>query len=96
MELSQEKRNEIYRLRDKISNNQATSDEMKRYLNLILESSDYNRNVVEEYVREIGYDSIEDYEDHLDEKNSDEFIGGLLLIGGAVLVGYLINKLSNK
>jgi hypothetical protein len=96
MNISLEERNEIYRLRNKIANNQATSAEMNRYLNLIIESSDYNRAVVEEYVREIGYDSIEDYKGRLNEKNSEEFINGLLLIGGAVLVGYLINKLSNK
>ena len=86
--------NDIYNLRNKITHNQANSSEMKRYLNLLLESSDYNRNVVEDYIHEIGYKSVDDFQEHLNEKNNKELIDGLLLIGGAVLFGYLLNKIA--
>lgn len=87
-------KNEIYLLRNKIAHGKATSAEMKRYLKLLLESSDYNREVVEDYIHEIGYDSIEDFQDHFNEKGNQETINGLLMIGGAILLGYLLNKLS--
>ena len=86
--------NNIYDLRNKIAHNQANSSEMERYLNLLLESSDYNRNVVEDYIHEIGYESVNDFQEHLNEKNNKELIDGLLLIGGAVLFGYLLNKIA--
>ncbi|MGP8330482.1 MAG: hypothetical protein ACT6FF_09235 [Methanosarcinaceae archaeon] len=85
---------DIYNLRNKITQNQANSHEMKRYLNLLLESSDYNRNVVENYIHEIGYESVNDFQEHFNEKNNKELIDGLLLIGGAVLFGYLLNKIA--
>lgn len=85
---------EIYRLRNKIGHGKATSAEMKRYLNLLLESSDYNKEVVEEYIHEIGYNSIGEFQEHFNEKGNQEIINGLLMIGGAVLLGYLLNKLS--
>lgn len=87
-------KNEIYALRNKISQNQATSAEMNRYLNLLLKSSDHNKNVVENYIHEVGYDSIKDFQNHLNEKSNQEVMNGLLIIGGAVLLGYLLNKLS--
>lgn len=86
--------NEIYNLRNKIAHDRANASEMKRYLKLLLESSDHNRDVVENYIQEIGYKSIEDFQSHLNEKNNKELMNGLLLIGGAVLFGYLLDKLT--
>lgn len=87
-------KNEIYRLRNKIVHDQASSKEMRRYLNLILESSEYNRNVMEDYIHEIGYNSVEEYKEHLNAKSNQELKDGLILIGGALLFGYLLDKLT--
>lgn len=96
MELVFNELQRLQQLQNKVQYGKATSSEMKEYLRLILKSSDQNRYEVENYVRNIGYASIDDFQDHLLQKNNQELTSGLLTIGGAVLLVYLFSKLFEK
>lgn len=96
MNLTNDELNNLYRLRNKIVHSQATSVEMRNYFKLIIKSSEQNRAEIERYIHEIGYNSIEEFETHLNKKNNEELINGLVLLGGAVLFGYSLKKILDE
>ena len=79
-------------LRNKIAHNQGSSSDMKQFLELILKSSQYNHFEVENYIRSIGFSTINDFQRALEQKNRDELIAALLIIGGAVLLGLALSQ----
>ncbi len=73
----------------------ATTSEMKEFLHLIVKSG--NEMEMLNYMRTIGFDSIEKIEDFLSQeykdKDKDKGIStGLAIAGGAILLALLFSK----
>ena len=69
---------------------------MQEFVNLVIKSSNNNKNELENYVRTAGYNSINEFQNHLNDKSNEELVKGLVTIGGAVLLAYGISKLMEK
>ncbi len=86
-------------IEDNIIADTATTSEMKEFLHLIVKSG--NEMEMLNYMRTIGFDSIEEIEDFLSQeykdkdkdKDKDKGIStGLAIAGGAILLALLFSK----
>ena len=92
MNLTIDEQTKLWELRNKIAHNQGTSSDMGQFLELILKSSQDNYYEVENYIRSIGFSTINDFQKALEQKNRNELIAALLIIGGAVLLGLALSR----
>ena len=93
MNLTKKQYNYLIMIRNKISNNQASSEEMRNFLDILTQTSKNNRNEIEKFVKEIGFTSLDSFKHILDKKKENEdFIKGLAIIGGGILLAYLLNR----
>ena len=92
--LTLEEQNNLWNLRNKLVHRQASSSDMRQLLDLILRSSQNNHYEIENYVHSIGYNTINDFQRDLEQKNRDELVNALLIIGGAVLLAMALSKLK--
>jgi len=82
----------ISKIRQKI----ATANEMQEFLNLIQKSGQNNWLELQNYVQTAGYSNIDEFQKHLNDKNTQEFFDGLVKIGLAILIAYGLAKLFEK
>lgn len=68
----------LEQLSDKVKNNTATQQEKDEYMAMLYENGSITQS---------------QYDKYLNDKNSDETIGAAVVIGGIVLLGYLISEL---
>lgn len=68
----------LLELKQLIDNNQATNEQKREYVELLYKN---------------GHISRKQYEDYLSNKNSEDIIKAALIIGGVLLVAWLISKL---
>lgn len=94
--LTTQEQNDLWNLKNKLSYRQASSSDMRRFIQLIQKSSNFNKIELENYVRSIGYNSIQDFQNDLIEKNKEELINAIVIIGGAVLIGLALTKLFER
>lgn len=80
----------------KIRQGIATATEMQDFLNLIQKSGQSNWLELENYVQTAGYSNINEFQKHLNDKNTQEFFDGLVKIGLAILIAYGLAKLFEK
>ena len=80
----------------KIRNGMATTSEMQEFLNLIKKSGQNNWIELQNSVSAAGYVSVEDFQRHLKDKSTNEFLEGLVKIGLAILIAYGISKLFEE
>ena len=92
MNLTINEQTKLFELRNKIAHNKGTSSDMGQFLELILRSSQDNYYEVENYIRSIGFSTIDEFQRALEQKNRDELISAILIIGGAVLLGLALNR----
>jgi len=79
----------------KIIADTATPSETKEFLHLIVKSG--NEMEMLNYMRTIGFDSIEEIEGYLSQEDKDEdkdegISTGLAIAGGAILLALLLSK----
>lgn len=75
----------------KLINKTATNSEMQEFLKLLEKSG--NQDEILRYVNNIGFKSMDSFEKHLNNKTENEnFITGLAVIGGAVLLAWLLTR----
>ena len=86
----------INALISKIRQRIATATEMKEFSNLIQKSGQNNWLELQTYVQTAGFSSIEEFQRHLTDKNTQEFLDGLVKIGLAILIAYGLAKLFEK
>ncbi len=83
-------------LSDKIQIHQASTNEMKQFLDIIKSTGENNYFQLQKYLQVAGYSSVEEFEHHFKDRQSKEFWEGLAKIGGAVLIGYELYQLLKK
>lgn len=94
--LNPKEQEELWNLRNKIVHGAASSSDMRRFLELMLKSSQDNRLEIERHLRLIGYFSIEEFQKALEKKDNKELTNFLLIVGGAILIGIVLKRLSKK
>jgi hypothetical protein len=91
MELSKREYRELGIIQKRLANNSATSNDVKTFLNLMNKSG--NEMEMSSYIENVGFSSIGDFKEELNNKASNEnLIKGLAVVGGAVLVAWLLTK----
>ena len=80
----------------KIRNQLAHSSELEQFFSLIKKSGDYNQDQLIGYLNQIGFNSEQEFIEHLNKKRNQEFLEGLVQIGIAILFIYALAKLSKK
>lgn len=78
-------------IQKKLINKTATNNEMQEFLELLEKSG--NQAEVSQYVKSIGFNSMDKFKKHLNNKVENEnFITGLAVIGGAVLLAWILTR----
>lgn len=91
MGLLQKEYKALEAIREKLINKTATSNEMHEFLRLLDKSG--NQKEVSKYVSGIGFNSMNEFKEHLNNKAENEnLITGLAVIGGAVLFAWLLTR----
>lgn len=81
----------------KIKVRTATLVEMQEFLSLIEKSGQNNFLELQNYLNAAGYSNIEEFKQHLNQKQTEVLIDGLVKIGLAILLGYaLLQMAKNK
>ena len=91
MHLSREEYKELKKIQERIILDTATWDEMNIFLDLIVK----NDNEIEmlNYMKSLGFNSIDEVKSELREKKKNSDItAGLMIAGGAILLAILLNK----
>lgn len=97
MNLTTAEYNELKSIREKMEAGKSSSKDMQKALGLIVKSSNGNKQRVEEYARTLGFSGLDDFKEKLKAKNQSEVLtNGLLIIGGAVLVAWLLSNGKNN
>jgi len=68
-------------LNNKVKNGVATESEKDEYMKLLFQNNSITKN---------------QYDKYLADKSSDNVLSTAVTIGGILLLGYIINKLTNK
>lgn len=91
MTLTPKEYQELENIKNKMEQGRAKSKEMQYYLDLIIKSG--NEQEIHNYICNIGFDSVNEFKQHLNQKSENEdFVKGLAVVGGAVLLVWLLTK----
>ena len=90
MNFTQKNYIELETIKNKIDLGRASLKEKQRFLALI---EQYDSASITEYVNSIGFSSLKEFKAKINKQkaNSDLLIG-LCILGGAILLAYLVNK----
>lgn len=78
-------------IQKKLVEETATNNEVQEFLELIKKSG--NEAEMSDYVKNIGFNSLNEFKQRLNQKNKNEdFIKGLAVIGGAILLSWLLTR----
>lgn len=78
-------------IQKKLVDKTATGDEMQEFLELMVKSG--NELEMSNYTKNIGFDSMDEVKKHLNNKAENKnLIIGLAVIGGAVLLAWILTK----
>ena len=90
MNFTQKNYIELETIKNKIDLGSASLKEKQRFLELL---EHFDRDSIIEYVNSIGFSSLEEFKATINKQkaNSDLLIG-LCVLGGAILLAYLVNK----
>lgn len=92
-DLTISEQNELIQLKSKIENKNASSNDKKRFTELLIKSGQENKLEIENHLHLMGYNSIEKFLKDLEKDDKDDLISSLLIIGGAILFIILLKKL---
>ncbi|CAC9612450.1 hypothetical protein [uncultured Gammaproteobacteria bacterium] len=84
---------ELEKAQKKLTNNTATFNEIQRFLDLMDKSG--NKAEVSSYIKNIGINSMDELKASLnnnDRERNEDIIKGLAIVGGAVLVAWLLTR----
>lgn len=89
--LTQEEYNEMQTIKEKMENSKAKTKQIRRFLDLIIEND--NQLEIQNYISKIGFDSLDEYKNHLDQKiENKKFVKGLAIVGGGLLLAWLLTR----
>ncbi|CAC9550298.1 hypothetical protein [uncultured Gammaproteobacteria bacterium] len=84
---------ELEKAQKKLTNNTVTFNEIQRFLDLMDKSG--NKAEVSSYIKNIGINSMDELKASLnnnDRERNEDIIKGLAIVGGAVLVAWLLTR----
>ncbi|OIR24749.1 hypothetical protein [Bathymodiolus thermophilus thioautotrophic gill symbiont] len=82
---------ELEEAQKKLTTNTATFDEIQRFLDLMEKSG--NKTEMSDYMKNIGFNSMDEFKASLNNKKKNEdLVKGLAIVGGAVLVAWLLTR----
>ncbi len=93
MNLTIKEYGDLKTIKEKMQNNKANSKEMQNFLNLLIKSSNASKIEIDRYIENIGFSSLDGFKKRLsDKKNDEDFVKGLAIIGGGILLAWLLNR----
>ncbi len=93
MNLTQEQYNEMKVIKNKMAKGKAKSKEMRYFLDLLIHSNDGNKAEIEQYITDIGFESLDDFKGHLDQKiENEDNVKNLSIVGGGLLLAFLLSR----
>lgn len=73
----------------KMQKGRAKTKEIRYFLDLIVENG--NKSEIESYIHNIGFNSIDEYKQHLYQKiENSETVKNLAIVGGGLLLAFLL------
>lgn len=82
---------ELETIRDKIVDNTAESNDLLKFLDLMLKSD--KKSEVNDYIHNAGINNIDNLKENIKEQTINKnIIKGLAVLGSAVLLIYILNK----
>jgi hypothetical protein len=89
--LTQKQYTEMQTIKEKMENGKAKNKEIRHFLDLIIENDD--KKEIQSYIHNIGFNSLKEYEEHLDQKiENAETVKNLAIVGGGLLLAFLFLK----
>ncbi len=80
---------EMQTIKQKMENGTAKNKEMRCFLDLIVEND--NQSEIQNYINNIGFNSLDEYKQHLDQKiENAETVKNLAIVGGGLLLAFLL------
>ena len=71
-------------------------EDILEFLNTLTKTSDYNKKQISNYLKEVGFNSISEFQKHKTDKRKKEVIKGLAIVGGGLLIAYSLSKNNQK
>ncbi len=95
MNLTKQQYQEMQTIKQKMENGTAKTKEIRYFLDLIIKSG--NQLEIQNYINNIGFNSLDEYKQHLDQKiENAETVKNLAIVGGGLLLAFLLlNKSKN-
>ena len=91
MNLTEQEYQKMQVIKQKMENGNAKNKEIRYFLNLIVKND--NQLEIQSYIRNIGFNSIEEYKQHLDQKiENEETVKNLAIVGGGLLLAFLLSR----
>ncbi len=80
---------EMQTIKQKMENGTAKNKEIKYFLDLIIQNG--NQSEIQNYIKNIGFESLPEYMKHLDQKiENAETVKNLAIVGGGLLLAFLL------
>ncbi len=93
MNVTKKQYDRMKNIKNKMAKGDAKSDEMKEFLEILIQSSDGNKIEIENYISNIGFESLDDFKSHLNRKiENEETVKNLAIIGGGLLLAFLLSR----
>ncbi len=93
MNVTKKQYDRMKNIKNRMAKGDAKSDEMKEFLEILIQSSDGNKIEIENYISNIGFESLDDFKSHLNRKiENEETVKNLAIIGGGLLLAFLLSR----
>ncbi len=84
--LTQEQYNEMKDIQYKMTKGGTKIREMEKFLDVLICNGDDNKLEIENYITNIGFESLDDFKQHLNQKiENEETVKNLAIVGGGLL-----------
>ena len=91
MNLTAKNYNKFEKIKTNMESGKASNNDILDFLEFTLDGD--NENTINQYIESIGLTSVDDYKAHLNNKiENRKFVKNLAIVGGAILLAYLIIK----
>jgi hypothetical protein len=87
--ITQNEYSKMQDIKEKMEDGTAKTKEIRHFLDLIIDSG--NEIEIRSYIHNIGFNSIDEYKEHLDGKiENQETVKNLAIVGGGLLLAFLL------